>query len=169
MIVMGLDLALSTGWAFGERGSQPHAGTFNLPGFSDRDLPRSMASIYSSVNALCKANGVKFVFIEAALRNIKRKNKRGILLPVSAHGTRCLTMLNGAAMAGAANSGAKVYPPVAPETWRKEVLGNGRPENPKAAALRYCALMKIPVPNDDAAEAVCIMQYGIGQTIGMTS
>lgn len=169
MIVMGLDLALSTGWAFGERGSQPHAGTFQLPGFSDRDLPRSMASIYSSVNALCKANGVKFVFIEAAMRGIMRKNSRGISLPASAHGERSLTMLSGAAMAGAANSGAKVFPPVDPKTWRKAVLGIAMPKDPKQMALDYCGLFKIPVPNHDAAEAVCIMQYGIGQTIGMKS
>lgn len=47
---------------------------------------------------------------------------------------------------------------VPPKTWRKAVLGNGglARDAAKAAAVTYCARLKIIVANHDAAEAICI-------------
>ena len=47
---------------------------------------------------------------------------------------------------------------VPPKTWRKAILGNGNlpRDSAKAAALTYCARLKIAVANHDEAEAACI-------------
>lgn len=39
-------------------------------------------------------------------------------------------------------------------TWRKEFLGNGRPKNPKAEAVKMCRKLGIEISSVDAAEAV---------------
>lgn len=41
-------------------------------------------------------------------------------------------------------------------TWRKEILGHGRPKNPKQEAKAFCEKMGIQVSSLDAAEAACI-------------
>lgn len=163
MKLLAIDPAKSTGWAFGESTGRPFSGIWKLPGFSDLDRPRAMALIYSSVRSHVSANGIEGVVIEAPVVGIQRENKRGIKLPTSRHGELSLTMLSGAAQAGAINGGAKhIWMPF-PNEWRKAVLGNGYPENPKAAALNYCRLTGCPVTEHDAAEAICLLQYGHGQ------
>jgi hypothetical protein len=161
--ILALDLALETGWAFGDDIASAHAGVWLLPGYSDTNIDRTLGSIYSSVNTICRANQIGIVIIEAALRGLKRTNKRGITTASSAHGDRCLTMLNGAARAGAANAGVRTFDNPAPNTWRKAVLGNGFPKDPKAEAVEYCRRNGRTIPNHNAAEAVCILQYGIGK------
>ncbi len=162
MRLLALDLALNTGWAWGENLARAYAGVWRLPGYSERDLPRTLGGIYSAVLTVCRSNEIEAVQIEAALRGVKRTNKRGITTPTSAWGDRCLTMLNGAAQAAVANSGAKLLKPVGPSTWRKSVLGEAFPANPKEAAVRYCALQGREIPDHDAAEAFCILQHALG-------
>lgn len=149
MRCMGLDLATVTGFAFGEKGQKPTAGFWKLPGFDDANLDRTMSSLEFSIRALVKANGIERVAIEAPL------NLAGKL----AHGTRCLTMLSGAAGAGAYSGGARWIRRPAPQTWRKAVLGHGFPDKPKEAALAYCARLNWGVTSHDAAEACCIMAW----------
>lgn len=164
MKILGLDLALSTGWAQGERGAQTHYGVFKLPGFSDHLLPRSCASLYSAVQTMVRANNIEGVVIEAPLQAIFRKNKRGIETNSSSHGIRALTMISGAAQAGAINGGAKHIWMPEPRAWRKAVLGNGSPEKPKEAAFQYCkTVLKLNPQDDNAAEAICLVSYGLGQ------
>lgn len=161
----GLDPALSAGWAFGDSAERPNCGVWKLPGFSDVLRPRSLAGIYSSTMAMVRANGIEAIAIEAPQMNISRKNARGITTPTSSHGTRSLTMLSGAAQAGAHNGGAKYIWLVDPSVWRKAVLGNGYPSAPKAAAISYCwQVFKMRVTEEDAAEAVCLMAYAHGQS-----
>src|SRR5579872_6141685 len=128
MRLLALDLALLTGWAFGEDLASAHVGTWTLPGYADPVIDRSLGSIYSAVNTICRANKIGRVIIESALIGIKKKNARGITTPTSRHGDRCLTMLNGCARAGAANAGVTQIDVIAPNTWRAAVLGNGYPK-----------------------------------------
>lgn len=154
MIAGGLDISdKGTGYAFGARNSVPTAGVFQLMGLNDRDRPRSCASLYSAVNHLVRENGIQFMGIEAPL----------MLKGKSAHTERSLTMLSGAAQAGAANGGAKVLPLVGASTWRKAVLGQGFPDDPKAMMLRYCRMLSWPIDDEDAAEAAGIWQWACGQ------
>lgn len=163
MKILALDLALTTGFAFGYDLASAHCGIWRLPGYSDNNINRTLGSIYSAVNTICRANKIEAVVIEAALRGVKRTNKRGITTPTSAHGDRCLTMLNGAARAGAANAGVKIFYFPAPASWRKSVLGNGFPEKPKDAAIAYCRMSGRDIAEHDAAEAFCMLQFGLGK------
>jgi hypothetical protein len=163
MKIMGLDLALLSGFSFGERGARPHYGTFKLPGFSEHQLPRSCASVYSAVRSMTQSNGIEGVVIEMAIAP-KRKNKRGVLLPANSHGVRALTMISGAAHAGAINGGAKYIWTPAPNVWRLQVLGRGFPDKPKHAAYEYCRMvLGLKIDDDNACEAVLLGEYGHAQ------
>lgn len=162
-MLLALDLALNTGWAFGDDLASAHAGAWKLPGFADHLIERSLGSIYSAVNSLCRANNIEGVIIEAALRNISKRNSRGVWTPTSAHGDRCLTLINGAARAGAANAGVKTVDFPGPSTWRAAVLGHGFPAKPKDEALKYCHRIGRTVADHNTAEALCMLQYGLGK------
>lgn len=160
MNVLGLDLAGTTGFAFGPIGGKPLFGTWTVPGFDDRMRSRSFANLYSTIHGVVKANDIKLVVIEAALMHIKRKNKRNVWTPVSAHGERVLVMLSGAAQAACANAGCCNIEMPAPNTWRADVLGNGFPDDPKAASLRYCRMAGWKVEDHNAADALCLWHWG---------
>lgn len=164
MTVLGLDVAMKTGWALGTKTERPLSGVWKLPGMKDdTERAHTLFSLFSSVKCMVQAHGITGVAIEAPLLGMKRKNRRGVSTPVSAHGTMVLTQLNAVACAGAIAGGAKWIRTVYPNEWRRAVLGNGYPKNPKDAALRYCELMKWGVTEHDAAEACCIFQWGLGQ------
>lgn len=164
MKILALDLALETGWAFGDKIADAHAGTWQLPGYADDRIERTMGSIYSAVNTICRGNQIEGVIIEAALRGVKRTNQRGITTPTSSHGDRCLTMLNGAARAGAANAGVTQFWNPAPNTWRKVVLGNGFPKNPKDEAVKFMARIGRVVANHNTAEALCMLDWKLRES-----
>lgn len=164
MNILGLDLARKTGFAHSDNHAKPTWGSFELPGFDDLSLQKTMGSIYAAVISLVRENEIEGVVLEAPLTGVYRKNSRGISTPTSTHGTRVLTMLSGAAQAGAYNGGAKTFWIPEPHHWRKQVLGIGFPENPKASARRYCQMVfQIDVHDDDAAEAVCLLSFGHAQ------
>lgn len=161
--MLSLDLALETGWAFGDDIASAHVGTWKLPGYGDTVIDRTLGSIYSAVNTICRGNQIEGVIIEAALRGIQKKNSRGITTPTSAHGDRVLTMVNGAARAGAANAGVKIFLFPGPSTWRKAVLGHGFPDKPKEAAVTHCHRIGRKIANHNSAEALCMLQFGLGE------
>lgn len=163
--LMGLDLAESTGFAFGNRTERPYFGVFQLPGFASVDKQvASMASLYTAVHSMVAANKIEGVAIEAPLMGITKKNKRGIPVPVSHHGTKMLVMLSGVAQAAAKNGGAKIVWLPEVSSWRKAVLGNGFPSDPKGAALQYCRLvLKLKVEDHNAAEGLCVWCWAHGQ------
>ena len=150
MILLALDPAIATGWAWGGKSTPPQFGCWRLPGFDDAHLARSFASIYTSVRRVVVANKVEGFIIEAPLH----------LAQKSSHTERCLTMLSGAAQAGAINGGARFVSIVAPQSWRKVVLGHGFPENPKEKAIRFCTRQGWYVDNDNAADALCLLRWG---------
>jgi hypothetical protein len=160
----GFDLARHSGYALGERTGAPVYGAFELPGFDEGNLARSLGSLYTNVRGLIAANGVEGVAIEAPQTNIRRTNARGITTPTSKHGTTILTMLSGVARAAAFNAGAKHIWLVDPSVWRKAVYGNGYPDNPKAAAISYCRqVYKVHLTDDNIAEGLALLSYAHGQ------
>lgn len=164
MRILGVDPARALGYGFGDRSGPFRSGVFQLPSFTDLDRPRAFAMVYSAVQSLVRENKIEGVVIEAPLQTVKRKNKRGISTPTSAHGTTVLTMLSGAVQAGAFSGGARRFWFPQPSEWRKSVLGAGIPEHPKAAAIRYCEMvLKTAVQDHNAAEGLALMQYGHGQ------
>lgn len=162
---MGLDLAVVSGYGLGDRVGPVKFGTFKIPGFDLANRPKSLASAYSAVKALVSQNNVEGVVIEAPFpTGATKKNKRGIRTGTSAHGIQVLTMLSGAVQAGAFSGGAKYFWMPYPNEWRKEVLGNGYPNDPKFEASRYCRLvLNLDVQDHNAAEGCCLMVYGHGQ------
>ena len=162
MKLLALDIAADTGFAFGDDFKTAHCNVWKVGSYADDRIDATLGSIYSAVNTICRGNKIEGVVIEAALRGIKRQNKRGITTPTSSHGDRCLTMLHGAARAGAANAGVKTFWFPAPNTWRAAVLGNGFPKNPKAEALLYCERMGRSLTDHNAAEALCMLQFRLG-------
>lgn len=164
MICAAYDLANNSGWAFGDGKTAPTSGHIELYGFNTTEnLARSLGSIDTFVFSMVRANGIDVVLPEAALRGVFRKGKRGFATSASSHGDRVLTMLSGAAIAGAARAGAMILEPVAPTTWRKGVFGNGKPKDPKTQAWEYCRLMGWKVETEDEAEACCILVYAHGR------
>lgn len=164
MIGGGIDPATRVGWSFGDMAKAPLFGTWDLAGFSDTLRPKTLGSIYSATMAMVRANGIEAVAIEAPQMNVRHTNKRGITTPASSHGTVSLAMLSGAAQAGAYNGGAKHIWLVQPSQWRKSVLGNGYPTDPKQAAIDYCwTVFKLRVADHNAAEAVCLAVWAHGQ------
>lgn len=161
---LSLDLAEDTGWAHGDNFASAHAGLWKLPGYGDRVINETLGRLYSAVNTVCRANKIEGLIVEAALRTIKKKNARGVWTPTSAHGDRCLTMLNGVAHAAAANAGVKVFKDPAPATWRAAVLGIGFPKDPKKEALQYCSRTGRTVADHNVAEALCMLQFGLGES-----
>jgi hypothetical protein len=159
MMALGLDLSVETGFCFGTKASTPHYAVWSLPGFDDRNIFRSMGSIMTSVKAVVAENKVWRVAIEAPLALGGR----------SAHTQRVLTMLAGAAAAGAVEGGAGWIRMPAPNTWRKAVLGCGFPKNTqgksiaKQAALDYCRLNGWQPEDDNAADALCIWWWAVTQ------
>ena len=163
MRIIGLDLALATGYAWGDRGVRPIYGNFNLHGFDEANRARICAALYAAVQSIVRENGIEGAVIEFPIAP-KRKNSRGVLLPAGAHGVRMLTMISGAAQAGAYSGGCRHFWMPEPATWRKAVLGNGFPEKPKDEAFKYCKMvLRLNVQDHTAAEACCLVEYGHAQ------
>lgn len=160
---LALDLAGVTGWAVGDNLATARIGIWKLPGYSDDCIDRTLASIYSAVNGTCRENDVGYLILEAALRGVQRTNKRGITTPSSSHGDRCLTMLNGAARAGASNAGVKIIKVIGPSTWRARIFGNGYPTDPKGTAVAYMKRNGRDIADHNACEAGCMLQFGIDE------
>jgi hypothetical protein len=164
MRVLGLDPGMSLGYAFGAPSDKPYCGVLKLPGFTDDARAASFGGAYAAVQSMVRAHRIEGVVLEAPLMEIWRKNKRGINTPSSSHGVRMHHMLSGALQAAVINSGAKLLGMPTPNEWRKRVLGNAFPKDPKNAAIAYCKLvLKLTVEEHDAAEAACLWAYGCGQ------
>lgn len=165
MRILGADLGTLTGWGCGLGSGDYRFGSFHLSGLDDANRPKSLSAVYSTLQSLVRNHNADGVVIEAPLSGgVTKVNKRGIRTGTSAHGIQVLTMLSGAAQAGAYSGGARHFWFPYPNVWRKAVLGNGYPEKPKEAALRYCRLvLKLDLQDHNIAEALCLAQYGHGQ------
>lgn len=151
-MVLGLDVARHTGWAVGFASVRaPLMAFWDLPPLDAENLPRACAGLHAAITGICRQYAVSATGIEAPLRGIKRRNKRGVLTPVSFHGERVLTMLSGAAQAAASPFGPVFL--VEPPSWRKSFLGAGFVEDADEACVRSWQRLGSGVTDRDAAEA----------------
>lgn len=170
MIILGLDVATVTGFAFYEPGaplSTISTGTLKAEG---EDAEQKAASLARQIVGLVKKQRPDFVSIEQPMRNVvsfkkKRQDFGGeveerTVNPNALH----LSSLSGAAVAIIAAYRIP-WVTIPSATWRKHFLGMGRSAGFdraawKRAAMDRCRMFKITVKNADAAEAVGIAMAG---------
>lgn len=162
---MGLDVSSNCGWAHGDLVGSPSYGVFTLSelGAGDKDA-RALGGLYSGVLTLTRENAIEIAAIEEPVPNIERTNKRGITTLSSNRSRDSLLMMFGVALAAVRNGGCKKIYIVRPASWRKQVLGNGYPQNPKQAMIDYCRLVfKVDLRDDNIADAIGVWQFALGQ------
>lgn len=165
MRCIGLDVSSNTGWAHGDLTGKPAYGVFKLPelGAGDKDA-RALGGLYGSILSLVRENAIEVAAIEEPVPNIERTNKRGITTLSSNRSRDSLLMMFGTALAAVRNGGCRKIYIVRPASWRKQVLGNGYPQNPKQAMLDYCRIVfKVDLRDDNIADAMGIWQFALGQ------
>lgn len=122
------------------------------------------------IEKLFRTHKPQFVIWEAAaevIRSFAKQGKEDLAGPVRAAPTTVnadqliLRDIQGH-IRHAARARRIPYEPVQPKTWRAAILKNGNldRETAKRKAREFCGMMRIPVKNDDQAEAVCIALYG---------
>lgn len=183
-MILGLDIATTTGFAWYEPGSSLASiktGTFKSEGENAEEKAASLALqlrelFYQTeyVEGRAERRLVKpdFVAIEQPMRNVKsfRKTRQDLAGAVEeATINPNALQLEGLVCAAVAIVAAYRIPwvTISAATWRKHFLGMGRAPNFdrqawKRAAVERCRVMRIAVKNADAAEAVGIAMAAEG-------
>lgn len=152
-MILALDLSGTVGWAAGgrESGDVPFAGSFALPKVGGEGA-RFVAAA-DAIADLLERFGIKFLIAEAPL-SLYAATKPDVVN--QQRGLRAIAI----AEAWRANC---AYSEVSADTYRRAVLNlppKTTRDRAKAAAIRYCEANGWHVPNHDAAEAVCILEWG---------
>lgn len=172
MLILGLDIATTTGFAWYEPG-QPLATikTGLIKAVGD-NAEEKAASLAQQLVVMFKGGRPDFVSIEQPMRNVKTFTKKrqdlGGDVEEQTINPNAL-QLEGLVCAAVAIIAAYRIPweTVPSATWRKHFLGMGRSPGFdraawKRAAVDRCRAFKIEVKNADAAEAVGIAIAGEG-------
>lgn len=146
-MILALDLATRTGWAAGAPRRPPAFGSFRLD--ADRDGARLM-QMARRINELIVEHGVTSVVMEAP--HVGRADPK-VLLPL--FGFRAAALM--------AAEGKRLPAPrlVAPATWRKTFIGQGRlpRQEAKAAVLERCRWLGLAPANDDEGDAIGLWSF----------
>lgn len=179
MLILGLDIATTTGFAWYDTEaslSAIKAGSFRIGGEGFEQRAGEMGAI---MIRMMREQRPDFVAMEQPTRNVMQHRRQGHdlagehdELTINAGTSLLLNQLTGAA--AAIIRGYRIpFDVIAPTSWRKQFLGFGkRPgwqrKDWKRAARDRCAQLKITVTNDDQADAVGIAFAGAGlQTFKM--
>lgn len=170
MLILGLDIATTTGFAWYEPGSSLSSIRTGLIKATGDDAEQKAASIALQMVAMLKAERPDLVAIEQPMRNVVsfKKTKQTLAGPVEEN------TINPNALQLSSLSGAVVgiiaayripWVTIPSASWRKHFLGMGRSPGFdraawKRAAVERCRMMRINVKNSDAAEAVGIAMAG---------
>lgn len=170
MLILGLDIATVTGFAWYEPGSSLSSIKTGLIKSVGDNAEEKAASLATQLVAMFKTGRPDFVAIEQPMRNIKsfRKTKTDL---AGVMGEQTINpnalQLEGLVCAAVAIIAAYRIPweTISSQTWRKTFLGMGRSPGFdramwKRAAIERCRVLKIDVKNADAAEAVGIAMAG---------
>jgi Holliday junction resolvasome RuvABC endonuclease subunit len=171
-LILGLDIATVTGFAWYEPGSSLSSIKTGLIKAVGDNAEEKAASLATQLVALFKSGRPDFVAIEQPMRNIKsfRKTKTDLagVMDEQTINPNAL-QLEGLVCAAVAIIAAYRIPweTISSQTWRKTFLGMGRSPGFdramwKRAAVERCRVLKIEVKNADAAEAVGISIAGAG-------
>ncbi|MEF2073512.1 hypothetical protein [Consotaella aegiceratis] len=171
MILLGLDPAQSTGFAYYEDERSISAITAGVIRAEGDCYEEKSASIARKLIAMCREKRPDLIAIEAPLRQkapIKRKMQfMGEHIeeeaPTDFGGLNAIISSNQITGAIVAVAGIKAIPFVliSSSTWRRSFLGFGRKpgwqrKDWKKAVREQCARERIAVTNDDMADAVAI-------------
>lgn len=181
MLILGLDIATTTGFAWYEPGSSLASIKTGLVKAVGDSHEAKAASLGDQLREMFKDCRPDFVAIEEPLRNIKtfKKKVETMYGPKFVHTVNpnqmLLYSLVGAAMV-VVSAYKKPWETIPSATWRKSFFGAGfKPpikiiqkegeddvaeKQWKKAAVDRCRLLRIEVKNADAAEAVGIAMAG---------
>ncbi|HEU4986884.1 MAG TPA: hypothetical protein VFT89_07445 [Rhizobiaceae bacterium] len=170
MIILGLDVATTTGFAWYEPGSSLSSIKTGLIKAQGENAEEKAASLAQQLVAMFKAGKPDFVAIEQPMRNVVSfKKKRQDFAGEVEEQTLNPNALQLSSLAGAAVGIIAAYripwETIPSATWRKHFLGMGRSPGFdraawKRAAVERCRMFRIEVKNADAAEAVGIAMAG---------
>lgn len=169
-MILGLDIATVTGFAWYEPGSSLSSIKTGLLKAQGDNAEEKAASLATQLVALLKPGRPDFVAIEQPMRNVVsfKKTRNTLAGPVDEQ-TINPNALQLSALVGAAVGIIAAYripwETISSSTWRKHFLGMGRsPGLDRAAwkrtAVERCRALRIDVKNADAAEAVGIAMAG---------
>ncbi|RWB29615.1 hypothetical protein [Mesorhizobium sp.] len=170
MLILGLDIATVTGFAWYEPGSSLASIKTGLIKAVGANAEEKAASLAQQLVALLKPGRPDFVAIEQPMRNVVsfKKTRDTLAGPVDEQtinpNALQLSSLSGAAV-GIIAAYRIPWETVPSATWRKVFLGEGRYAGRdragwKRAAVDRCRMLRIDVRNADAAEAVGIAFAG---------
>lgn len=169
-LILGLDIATTTGFAWYEPGSSLSSIKTGLIKAEGDNAEEKAASLAQQIVAMFKAGRPDFVAIEQPMRNVVSfKKKRQDFGGEVEEQTINPNALQLSSLAGAAVAIIAAYripwETIPSATWRKHFLGMGRSPGFdraawKRAAVDRCRAFKIEVKNSDAAEAVGIAMAG---------
>lgn len=165
-MILGLDIATTTGFAWYEPGSSLSSIKTGLLKAQGDNAEEKAASLATQLVALLKPGRPDFVAIEQPMRNVVsfKKTRDTLAGPVDEQ-TINPNALQLSALVGAAVGIIAAYripwETISSSTWRATFLGYGRRAGMdraawKRAAIERCRLLKVDVRNADAAEAVGI-------------
>lgn len=170
MLILGLDIATTTGFAWYEPGSSLSTIRTGLIKATGENAEEKSASLAQQLTAMLKENRADLVAIEQPMRNVVTfKKKRHDMAGEVDEQTINPNALQLSSLAGAAVGIIAAYRipwvTIPSATWRSHFLGYGRKagmDRPKwkRAAIERCQMLKITVKNADAAEAVGIAMAG---------
>lgn len=168
MIILGLDCAQSTGYAFFDTEASLSAIRVGVLKATGETYEQKAASLGYALMKLIKADRPDFIAIEMPIRTQPGRVTRKVKFmgeakqeETSGSGLNAVISSNQMVGACAAVIGAFQIPfeCIAPVTWRTQFLGFGRRpgwqrKDWKKAVRERCQQLKITVTNDDQADAV---------------
>jgi hypothetical protein len=173
MIILAFDQSIArTGWCVYE---PPHLSSIKFGSFTSRPetnmSTEDKAGIFcDEIEVLFKTHKPQFVVWESAAEVIRSYAKQGKTDLVGEQKVQGVTVnadqlilrdIQGH-IRHAARARRIAYEPAQPRTWRAAILKNGNlnRDAAKKAARDLCHQMRVPVKNDDQAEAVLLALYG---------
>lgn len=151
--ILFLDLATQMGWCEGVPGGKPASGTFRL-GRSGAPTPIVLGGLVHWLGERLSSRRYAFVIFEATIGPSVGKGK----IKTSYATTSRLERLAGVCEGLCAATGHDVFQATA-QTIRKQVLGVGRPENPKAAVIAAMRQRGFSPKDDNEADAIAGWLY----------
>lgn len=172
-LILSFDQSISrSGWAVYEPPSLTSMliGSFTSRPQTNMSTEEKTAIFCDEIEKLFKAHRPQFVVWEAAteiIRSYPKQGKPDMLGTAKVQGVTVtadqliLRDIQGH-IRHAARARRIPYEAVNPKTWRAAILKNGNlgRDEAKKKAKELCQMLRIPVKNEDQAEAVCIAMFG---------
>lgn len=172
-VILAFDQSIArTGWALYEppRHAAMLVGSFTSRPDKGMTTEEKAAIFCDEIEKLFKAHKPQFVIWEAATEVIRSFVKQGktdlagttVAAPMTVNADQLILRDIQGHIRHASRARRIPYEAVQPKTWRAAILKNGNldRESAKKKAREFCQMIRVPVKNEDQAEAVCIALYG---------